>query len=221
MALLSFGFLTAFASQIILVWTDSAFPLAAWTLQVLAPAFVAKSLTGMGTASLRGRGTVGLEVRFNLVVFVATWGLLIPVAVLLSTWGPLVPGWLWQPRLLAYRGFVLAAGFGLLLGSLWFVRSFARAESIEPARYLGAALLRPLAAVCPIVVVIASLQGSVSIPPLVASPRWALLIEICLWGVLYTFLASLSAWFFVLSRAERAALVDWIRARWHKTTGCP
>jgi hypothetical protein len=161
-----------------------------------------------------------LEVRFNLVVLVATWGLLIPVAVLLATWGPVVPGWLWQPRLLAYHGFVLAAGFGLLLGSLWFVRSFARAESIEPARYLGAVLLRPLAAICPVMVLIASLERCVSIPLLTASPRWALLIEICLWGVVYTFLASLSAWFLILSRTERTALVDWIRARWRETAGC-
>jgi len=190
MALLSFGFLGVFADNLILVWTGNAYPLAAWTLQVVAPAFIAKSLTGMGTASLRGKGTVGLEVKFNLVTVIAIWGLLFPAY--------------WQ---FGYRGLVLAASAGLLLGSAWFVRAYARMESVDRARYLGMVLLLPLAAICPVIVVIAFLQQHVSIPLPIPSQRWALLAEICLWGLLYTFLASISVWFLVLFRAERAALV--------------
>ena len=62
-----FAFLAIFADRLILLWTAEEYPVAAWTVRWMAVSFFAVLLTGVGTASLRGRGTVRLEFWFGLI----------------------------------------------------------------------------------------------------------------------------------------------------------
>lgn len=189
-ALASFGFLGTFAADGVALLTGDPYPLAAWTFQVLAVGFVVKQLSGMATASLRGRGTLGVEL----------WSQGINVASRLAVLAPL---WLWW----GYRGYVASAVVGLVAGTVWFLASFARREGLALAPWLAEVALKPLLALGPVIVAVAVLAGYFDLDFAALSGRWALAAELAVWGAVFGALSIAVAWLGILSRDERAAVL--------------
>ncbi|UCC30674.1 MAG: oligosaccharide flippase family protein [Phycisphaerales bacterium] len=184
-----FAFIAIFADQLILLWTGQEYPLAAWTTRCLALGFFALMLTSVGTASLRGQGTIRLEMGLALI----TTSLL---ALLLA------PGYM----LWGYRGIVGAILAGIAVGPAWFVAAYARRELLDLRSYLHATVLRPAITLGPPILAIAALAHATPFTLSLANPRWNALAELTLWGVLFSVLVGCCGWFFLLSSADRARL---------------
>jgi O-antigen/teichoic acid export membrane protein len=192
--LVSLGFLTVFADEVLIAWTNQEHPLAAWTLRVTAVSFLVKQLTGMGTQSLRGQGRLGLEYRLNLVTLAVLWGTVVPAYALLG-----------------YQGMVLSAALGLVLGALWFLRQFHREEGVPFGAFLREVVLRPLLVLSPVIAGLAVLDRAMDTVLTLERSRWAVLGELALWGASFGVTAALLTWFLILSRSERESVLG--RAR--------
>src|SRR5690606_35876742 len=74
-----FAFLAVFAHEVVLIWTGGEYPMAGWTLRMLVLGSFLHTLTGVGTASLRGRGRTRLELSTALwtgaLIFAPLWPL--------------------------------------------------------------------------------------------------------------------------------------------------
>jgi hypothetical protein len=108
------------------------YPLAPWTLRTLMVAFVMEQLSGVGTASLRSRGRVRLELL--------TGGLTVLLRALLLL--PLF--WLW-----GYEGFVIATSAAGVLAILWFAWAFCRGPGTAGHDTSTATPLEPIRGVLP------------------------------------------------------------------------
>jgi len=203
-ALVSFGFLAIFADGVITAWTNQDHPLAAWTLRVVAVAFLVKQLTGMSTQSLRGQGRLRLEYRYSVVTVAVLWGTVIPAYLLLG-----------------YQGMVLSAAFGLTAGSVWFLRDFQREEGVPFGSFFREVVLRPLLVLGPLMAVVAWLDRALESAYPVAGGRWAMLGELALWGASFGLATGLLTWFLVLSRPERESTLARVGSWWAGRRGCP
>ncbi|UCG16674.1 MAG: oligosaccharide flippase family protein [Phycisphaerales bacterium] len=191
-----FAFLAVFADQLIVLWTANEYPLAAWTVRWMAVAMFVNMLTGVGTASLRGRGTVGMEVSYSVINVAICFVLFAPCCLL---WG--------------YRGSVGAIVTGLIVGSVWFLVSFARRESYGLARYFREILLRPALAFGPVIALAAALAPVLQVHMAFASRRVGALVDVLLCGILFTAAIVVCGWFAVLSGADRAEVARLLTGR--------
>lgn len=196
----SFGFLAIFADRLIVAWTANAYPMATWTVSCMSAAFLALLLTRAGTASLRARGTIRLEMSYGLLI----------IGLLAVLFGPSY--WLW-----GYQGVVLAIATSVMGGSVWFIVAFARRESLGVAHYLRETLLRPVRAMGPVVGFTAVLHPllTVQIPGL--GKRMQALVDVSAWGALFLLLSVVAVWLGVLAAPERAWLIS--RLPWRADGG--
>lgn len=186
-----FAFIAIFAERLILLWTGQEFPLAAWTTRCLAFGFFAVMLTGVGTASLRGQGTIRLEMRFALINTSLLALLFAPGYVL---WG--------------FQGVVGAILVSIVVGSAWFVAAYARRELLDLRSYIRATVLRPIVILGLPILAVATLVHAVPFTLSLTSPRWNALAELTLWGVLFSVLVGCCGWFFLLSSSDRARVME-------------
>lgn len=185
-AVVAMGFLALYADQAIVIWTNHAFPLAAWTIRVVIVAELLSLLTGVATSDLRGAGLLRLEMQFALLAAVAFAA-------------SVYPGY----RLAGYEGLVIAVTGSRSLAALWFLWTFARGEGFSFAHHLRETLARPLLAVLPAVALVwlaGVLSGAVGYSD---HGRWLLLGPMAVLGVVYTAASAVMMWFAVLSKAER------------------
>ncbi len=195
-AILCYSFLFIFADQAILTWTGRSLPLAVWTLRCLSLPFLINVLTGVGTASLRGQGTVRLELRFLV--------LRTSMLVLLS-----MPGYWW---LGGYKGLVYVSMLSILVGAVFFFITFAKSQSLSVWQYLGQSLGRPVVVLLPIVILVALLQQWITIPDMGLNARWTACVTVLVWGVFYAMVFGAAVWLGVLRPAERSAISSFIHS---------
>ena len=184
-----FAFLGAFAQDLVPLWTGKDLPLAIWTVRLLAPATFINMLTGMGTAALRARGKIRLEFTYVLIG-VLLLAALFPVGYL---------GW-------GYQGMIVVWVGSGILSSGWFLAAFARRESLDLSRYVRETLLFPLMVVGPVIAAVVALAAIVQWDPLFAGRRFNLLLEVAVWGTVFTGAVGLTTWFGVLKEDDRTAL---------------
>jgi O-antigen/teichoic acid export membrane protein len=197
LALGSLGFVAAFADTAILVWTGETYRLAAWTTRILAVGFVMVEVTGVTTASLRGRGQVGLELTAALL----NLGLrALLTAPLFLIWG--------------YEGFVWAAATGMCVGPLWYLWRFARRESLPVLALLRDIVVMPTLVLAPLIAAAFLIASGPVLDLGIASRRWAGLVQLAIWGVLYTGSAGVVSWLLLLSGGERGAVIEAARRAW-------
>ena len=180
----SFGFIAIFADAAIVVWTGQAYPLAAWTVRVLTLTYYLHMLTGVGAASLRGQGTVRLEIC----------SVLIGGASVLCT---IMPGY-W---LGGFRGIVFAYA-SYLTGRIWLLVAFARQQSISVSGYFYRVVIRPVLVGLPVITAVLAMRLAgfqVTLP----GDRIHTAIELSLWGVAFSSVIGVLMWFMALSRQER------------------
>ena len=191
LSVISFGFLAVFADRVITLWTAQEYPLAAWTVRCFAAAYVLKQLTGMATASLRGQGSVRLEIGWGIVNSLVWFALVYP--------GYLLGG---------FQGMVLVAILSLVVGSIWFLDRFARQQSISFLAYLRQMILRPLLVLSPVIALAGLYMHRWHVQPAFLHGRFAVLFDLVVWGALFGLVAATCAWFGVLSRFERETLTS-------------
>jgi O-antigen/teichoic acid export membrane protein len=194
-SLLSFGFLFAFAPTALSVWTGQSYKPAAWTVRALAIAFLAKTLTAMGTADLRARGSFRLEYRYTLL----------NVGLRIALVGPLF--WLF-----GYEGFVAAGGIALTLSSLWFFERFHHAQGLPVGPVVREAIVRPVLAVVPIVAASMLIIEHFPFPDLVAIGRWHLAGHLLTTALVFGCIGLLSIWRFGLAPEEQGDLARLLRS---------
>jgi O-antigen/teichoic acid export membrane protein len=204
-AILAAAALTAtvvFADPLLVAWTGRPCPQAAWTIRVLALGYFLWVMTGVGTASLRGKGTVRLEMTNAVMRTVLAAGSIVPLY------------WAWD-----YVGIVVGVLISRVVSSFWFLSAFARYEGIGFGHFIRDVLLRTT-------VIGASGMGlGILILPLTAawlpalSDRWRAAVQVLLWGSLFGASLLIALWYGVLSREERGYLAGKIlsfRQRWGK-----
>lgn len=184
-----FAFLAVFADRLVLLWTGEAFPLAAWTVRMIAPVLFLCSLTGMGTAALRGRGTIRLEVGYGII----------GAAILVVLYGP--GYWLW-----GYKGMIGAEVVAGTVSSLWFLMAAARAESLSFISHCRETIFRPALVFAPVAAAAAVFAPALRLPVLFSHPRVNLLVDVTVWGVVFGAVTAACGWFGLLSSSERASL---------------
>ena len=193
-SLVCLGFLAVFAEHALTFWTGEPHPQAAWVIRFFSLSFAINQLTGMGTASLRGRGSVALEAKTSLLALGINLALLYPLYV---AWG--------------FHGFVVAEPLGAIVGGLTFVALFCRGEGIPLGQHVREAVLRPALVVGPVIALAAWLSLGFDLSSFGLEARWNAMLELGIAGVLYV-AASLGAiWGVLLSGDERSALTVRVR----------
>jgi O-antigen/teichoic acid export membrane protein len=187
---LCFTFLVVFADDVIVLWTGDPYPLSAWTLRVFTVAAFFQTLTGVGTASLRARGMIRLELSTVVLAAFIVFGSMWPLS-----------------QKFGYHGVVIAFLLGGLIGPPWFLSWYHKFEGFSGWLYTKTVILRPLLALAPSVFICWLLSHYVGLPVVHSNLRVQALIELLVWGSLFAIMASGAAWFFVLEPDERAALI--------------
>jgi O-antigen/teichoic acid export membrane protein len=193
-SLICFTFLCIFADRALRLWTGETHPLAVWVVRVLALGYMVRPLTGMGTASMRGRGRVGLEVRTGLAGNLLRFTILYPFFVL---WG--------------FQGFVASGAVSGAVVSLSFVWLYSRAEGIPLGSHLHAVVVRPVMVFLPVAAAAVAIEHWVHFAIPGFSQRWNILLELGLAGGLYVAIAGAALWFGLLDGDERQSIGDRVR----------
>jgi O-antigen/teichoic acid export membrane protein len=189
-SLVCFTFLGVFADRALLLWTGETHPLAVWVVRALALGYIVRPLSGMGTASMRGRGRVGLEARTGVAGNLLHFLILYPFFVL---WG--------------FEGFVVIGPISVVGVAFSFVWLYSRAEGIPLGEHLQAVLVRPVLVFIPVVACALGIDRWVHFDLPEISARWNVLIELGVAGVLYAAVAGGMLWFVLLSGDERESIV--------------
>ncbi len=196
----TFAFLAIFANRLVPLWTGHDFPLSIWTVQVMAPVAFLSMLTGMGTASLRGRGSIRLEMSYALV----------GIAVLIALYPP---GYYFGH----YQGMIMAEVIAGIAGAFWFFFAFARSESLNAWAWLRATLVRPLVILGPVIAIIAGLATTFTLDFGIHGRRMALVARMGVWGLAYTVAVLVVIWFALLTEEDRASVKSYLPGRRHAT----
>ena len=198
----TFAFLAVFADRLVPLWTGKDFPLSIWTVRVLAPVAFASMLTGMGTAALRGRGTIRLEFLYAMV----------GVAILVVLYPP---GY----YLAGYKGLILAEVASGILCTAWFLAAFARQEALDLWHYVRTTLIAPMVVLMPGIIAVAILAVEVGVIPGFEGRRLLRLADMAIWGTLFSIVVGLSAWFGLLTETERVQVREHLPWRRGGSTG--
>jgi len=181
--------LSVFADRLIVVWTGHAYPLAAWTIRVMAGGHFLWVMTGAGTSVLRGKGTLKLEMS-NAILRTVLAAILV------------VPGYFWG----GYEGLVVAITVSRVVSSIWFLVSFSSTERFGFGGYMRDILARSCAIGTAAVVAGFGIRSLPMgwIPPW--DDRWRATLEVCTLGVAFVVLAGTALWFGLFSSEDRTYL---------------
>ncbi|MFQ5592127.1 MAG: lipopolysaccharide biosynthesis protein [Phycisphaerae bacterium] len=182
----SFAFLAIFADRIILLWTNQEYPLAAWTVRWIAPVAFLGMLTGIGTAALRGKGTIRLELFYALIGL----GMLVVLY---------PPGYL----LWGYKGMIGAEVIAGILSAAWFLWALARTEFQQLLQYVRATIWRPVAVFSPLFVLSVIVAPQVHIHAGTVRARVGCLIDVAFVGSLFAVISVALIWYGLLTTSER------------------
>lgn len=191
-----FAFLAIFAPQLIEIWTGQSFPLAAWTVRMIAPVAYLSMLTGMGTAVLRAQGNIRLELNYALIG-----------AVVLAVF--YYPGF----RLAGYHGMIVVEVVAGLLAAAWFLQAFGRREKLTMGPYLWRVLARPVLVMGPMIGVALLVAPYWHFAHFHVSWRWNKFVDISLVGVIFVTVAAACAWFGMFNGEDRASLRGFLPLR--------
>ncbi len=202
LAAAALGATVVFAEPLLMAWTGRPCPEAAWTIRVMAFGYFLWIMTGVGTASLRGKGTVRLEMT-NAVI-----------RTILAA-AAIVPFYLWW----GFSGIVGGVLLSRVVASLWFLAAFSRREGAGFLLYVRDILSQTL-----LIGGLGAAVGMLLEPSIAAwlpswSARWRAAFEVFLWGSAFGGVLLLALWYGVLSRPERGYLISKflsIRQRWAK-----
>ncbi len=189
-AAVSLGGLAALADQLIVMWTGKEYPLAAWTIRMLAGGQFVWILTALGTSSLRGKGTLRMEMTYSIIR--AT---ILAVAI--------YPAYLYAQ----YAGIVLAVFVSRLAGSLWFLMTYSRQEGAGFLDYCRSIMFRT------VLIGVAATYTTTALLPAVYqwipiwSERWRAGFVVALAGGLYAGVTVALIWFGNFSSPERQYLM--------------
>jgi len=189
-AVVSYCSLVVFADRIILAWTGNEYDLAAWSIRTMFIGYFVNILTGVGIASLRGQGTVKLEIRYQIRTIVLT-------AV------TIFPAYHWA----GFKGVIVALTVSNVAASAWFLVVYSRQQG---------AFVRDLAKVVLRSSVIGGvlIGGALLLRPLADqlvpawSLRWSAVFEVAVWGLLLSLLTGLASWYAIFPKAERQYLAQ-------------
>jgi len=188
--------LFVYADRVIMVWTGQAFPLAAWTIRVMALGHFVWVMTGAGTSVLRGQGTLRLEMSNAVLRTILAFGL--------------IPAGYW---LAGYEGLIVAVLVSRVTSSIWFLIAFSRKEGFG----FGGALRGILARAC-LIGVAAGAAGFVLrtlptgwIPAW--SERWRAVAEVASIGAAFVLASAAALWFGLFSKSERQYLIQRVSLR--------
>jgi len=185
----SFAFLAIFADRLIFLWTGKEFPLAAWTVRMIAPVAFLGMLTGMGTAALRAQGLIRVEMLYALV----------GASVLVVLY---YPGYLWH----GYQGMIGVEVFAGVSAAAWFLWAFAKNQGLNLKEYAWAVLLRPVAVMTPVIVAALLLAPFAHVTPMFQKARVNVLVDMAVAGLIFAALAAGSAWFGMFNVGDRSSL---------------
>jgi O-antigen/teichoic acid export membrane protein len=192
----TFAFLAIFADRLVPLWTGKDFPLSIWTVRVMFPVACLSMLTGMGTAALRGRGSIRLEFLYALI------GVLLLVVLYPLGY------WFW-----GYQGMIIAEVISGLVSTCWFLIAFARTEGLDLWHYARVTLLTPLLVLAPGIALITVLGLEIGVLPGLDGRRLLRLVDMAIWGAAYAVVVGLSAWFGLLSETDRRKLRAYLPGR--------
>jgi len=197
----SLGFLFVFADRLVMMWTGQDYPLAGWTIRITVCCNYLSLLTGLGTASLRGKGTLRLEITYVIVSTAIIFVLCIP-AILYG----------------GYHAIVVAFTVGQVIGSMWFLKAFANSEGLSFRAFCRDTLFRVslISTAAATVAYIFSPAVMVSIPGWPA--RWNAVLDVSIGIPVFTVITGLLLLFGVFSRLERQNMVRYMSAKDKETT---
>lgn len=203
-AVTSLGGLFALADQLVIMWTGNAYPTAAWTIRVLAGGQLVWIMTAIGTSSLRGLGTLRLEMTYSVIR-----------AIILAV--AFYPAYL----LGGYQGMIVAILVARAASSIWFLARYSQIEGQGFGHYLREILLRS------VVIGAATTLLACSAVPLVQPwiPAWSArgqaCLEVAVVGLIFLAITFVILWFGSFSASERQYLVTrlWPGRRSPRTAG--
>ncbi len=185
-AIVCFSGLVVFADLLIVVWTGKEFPDAAWTMRVMAIGNYLVLMTGVNTANLRSRGMVKLELIYSLICIILTSCLIFPANMYFG-----------------YQGVVTAITASLIVGSLWYLATYARQEGEAFPKHLGKILFSAT-----LIGLFLSMIGLYYreladnfMPDW--SQRWVALFEASLFGFALAIVVGFILWYSLFSQKER------------------
>ncbi|MCB9867703.1 MAG: oligosaccharide flippase family protein [Phycisphaerales bacterium] len=191
-----FAFLAIFAPRLIVLWTGESFPLAAWTVRMIAPVAYLSMLTGMGTAALRAQGNIRVELFYALI------GAIILVALY-------YPGYLWH----GYHGMIGVEVVAGVISAAWFLYAFGRRQKLDLRGYLWGVLARPVIVMGPLIAIAIIAAPHTHLTPIFEKVRLNLLVEMTLVGAVFGVLAAGCAWFGMFNIGDRDSLRNIIALR--------
>jgi O-antigen/teichoic acid export membrane protein len=192
----SFVFLFLFADQAVIIWTGEAYPTASWTLRALAIGQLPHALTAVGTASLRARGRLGLE-----LAFAGLRAALLALCVLPMYWA-------W-----GYGGVVATCSAAAVISSFAFFLMFARVEDFDLTGFARLSLWWPARALAPATLASLALSSAALVPLCFTNVRYQTCLEVAVYGLVFALVAMTGVWFNVLSGTERRAVVALVAQR--------
>ncbi|MEK6674854.1 MAG: hypothetical protein AABZ47_04270, partial [Planctomycetota bacterium] len=184
-----------FADPLLAAWAGQECPLAAWTIRVMAAGYFFWLMTGVGTASLRGQGTVRLELTNAVIRTLIAAAIIVPLFV---SWGgePLYKRW-------GYEGIILGVLLSRVVSSIWFLAAFSKEEGTGFISYAREILGKT------ILVGVLGVLGGFLFQNLVHdwvpswSVRWQAAFQVLVWGSIFGLLLCIGLWYGVLARMER------------------
>lgn len=194
---ISLGFLWVFAEQLVFAWTaQPGMEVATWTIRVMAIGHFFRLLTGAGSASLRGKGTVRLEL--GSAVLEASCNLVLVVPVFLIA---------------GYHGLIVLLSTSMTAAFLWFLGRHLKEEGVVVLRFLWSTAFKSLlvGAGCIAVTVLLRDPTLAWLPDW--PPRYVAAAGVLIWAVVFSVVVgSLLSWA-VFTPEDRAVVWDQIRHR--------
>lgn len=189
-AAVSLGGLAALADPLVVMWMGKDYPLASWTIRMLAGGQFVWILTAMGTSSLRGKGTLRMELSYSIL----------RAAILIAAFYPAYV-------LGHYQGIVAAVFVSRLLSSIWFLMTYSREEGAGFFDYCRSVMFRTV-----LVGVAGAYAATLWIPTVYQwspmwSNRWRACFVVVLVGGCYALGTIAMIWFGNFSSQEREYLM--------------
>jgi len=195
-ASVSLGFLFVFADRLIILWTGHDYALAAWTIRATVLCHYVTLLTGVGTASLRAKGTLKLEIIYVIISC---------LIILALIW----PAFLWA----GYKGIVLAFAVGQSAAAIWFLVAFSRLEGVNVLQFCRETLSKVglIGVASAGVAYVLRPWAAISVPSW--PDRWMAVFDVSVGIPIFGIVTGMVLWFSVFSASERRNMVRYLMSK--------